>query len=124
MTAMTAPPLAVPTDAEIALTLDAAADHINAVGFCKHYLYNTRQATNGLPLDRCEVDVIGAINVAVHDTPRYVGGNPLVHAAENAINARIDAPSVAAWCDYKGNGKAKAIALLRDTAAHLRGEAS
>lgn len=119
MTAQTLPVI-VPADAEIALTLDAAADHITSVGFCKHYLYNTRQAGNGLPLDQCEVDIIGAINVAVHDTPRYVGGNPLVHAAEKALTARIDAPSVAAWCDYKGNGKARAIALLRETAAGLR----
>ena len=109
-----------PAATDIAKVLDEAADHIETVGFCKKYLYSVRQAENGLPLDRCEVDVIGAINVAVHGTPRHVGGDPLVWAAEQAINARIDAPSVAAWCDYKGNGKAKAIALLRDTAAGLR----
>ncbi|KAB1146763.1 hypothetical protein F7R91_14380 [Streptomyces luteolifulvus] len=113
-----------PTDAEIALTLDAAADHIESVGYCKKYLYSVRQAENGLPLDKCEVDIIGAINVAVHGTPRHVGGDPLTWAAEKALNASIDAPSVAAWCDYRGNGKAKAIALLRDTAASLRGEAA
>lgn len=64
--------------------------------------------------------MIGAINYAIHGTPRYTGGNPLVHAAEQALNARITAPSVAAWCDYKGNGKAKAIDLLRVTADSLR----
>lgn len=110
------------TDEEIAVVCDKAADHIDAVGYCKKYLYSVRQAENGLPLSKCEVDVIGAINTAVHGTPRYVGGNPLTHATEKAIEARIDAPSLAAWCDYRGNGKAKAIALLRDTAASLRKE--
>ena len=112
-----------PADADIAQILDEAADHIATVGFCKKYLYNTRQAESGLPLSRCEVDVIGAINYAVHGTPRYTGGDLRVHAAEKAINALIDAPSVAAWCDYKGNGKARAIDLLRTTAASLRKEA-
>ncbi|KOU59906.1 hypothetical protein ADK57_32060 [Streptomyces sp. MMG1533] len=108
-----------PTDVEIADVCDKAADHIETVGYCKKYLYSVRQAENGLPLDKCEVDVIGAINVAVHGTPRHVGGNPLTHATEKALEARIDAPSIAAWCDHRGNGKAKAIALLRDTAASL-----
>jgi len=116
--------LTVPADTEVADVLDEAADHIETVGFCKKYLYNTRQAGNGLALNRCEVDVIGAINYAVHGTPRYTGGNPLVWAAEQALNARVTAPSVAAWCDYKGNGKAKAIDLLRVTAAALRKEAA
>jgi hypothetical protein len=111
-----------PTDTDIAAVLDKAASHIETVGFCKKYLYSVRQAENGLPLDKCEVDVIGAINVAVHGTPRHVGGDPLTHATEKAVEARITAPSLAAWCDYKGNGKAKAIALLRDTAAALREE--
>lgn len=104
----------------VAGVLERAAAHIETVGFCKKYLYSVRQASAGLPLDKCEVDVIGAINVAVHGTPRYVGTSLTVWEAEQAVAASIDAPSVAAWCDYKGNGKAKAIALLRDTAASLR----
>lgn len=112
--------VSAPTDADIAAVLDLAADHINTVGFCKKYLYSTSQARNGLPLDRCEVDLIGAINVAVHGTPRHVGGDPLTWAAEQALTARIDAPSIAAWCDYKGNGKTAALDLLADTAASLR----
>ncbi|MFF4346748.1 hypothetical protein [Streptomyces sp. NPDC001530] len=112
--------LTTPAPDEIADVLDKAADHIVTVGFCKKYLYSVRQANAGLALTKCEVDVLGAINVAVHGTPRYVGGDPLVHAAEKALADSIDAPSVAAWCDYRGNGKAKAIALLRDTATCLR----
>lgn len=109
-----------PTDTEVADVLDKARAHIVRVGFCKKYLYSTSQARNGLPLDRCEVDLIGAINVAVHGTPRHVGGDPLTWAAEQALTARIDAPSIAAWCDYKGNGKTAALDLLADTAASLR----
>lgn len=112
------------TDTDIAQVLDEAADHIATVGFFKKYLYNTRQAESGLPLGRCEVDVLGAINYAVHGTPRYAGGDPRVHAAEKALNALVNAPSVAAWCDYKGNGKARAIDLLRSAAASLRKEAA
>ena len=104
--------------------LEDAADAIARNGYCKHYLYAVTQAETGLPLDRCAVDVIGAINLAIHGTPRHVGGNPLTAAAEAALLARITAPSIAAWCDYKGNGKTQAIQLLRDTAAELRSEAA
>ncbi|WP_394436181.1 DUF6197 family protein [Streptomyces sp. SGAir0957] len=112
------------TRADVAAVLDLAADTIKANGFCKHYLYNTRQAAGGTDLDRCQVDAIGAINIAVHGTPRHVGGDPLTHAAEQAVEARIDAPSLAAWCDYPGNGKQAAIDLLTSTADALRAEAS
>jgi hypothetical protein len=120
----TAPAVAEPTDADVAAVLDLAADHIKTVGYCKKYLYSVRQATGGLALDKCQVDAIGAINVAVHGTPRHVGGDPLTRLAEQAVEARIDAPSLATWCDYPGNGKDAVIALLRDTAASLRGVAA
>lgn len=111
-----------PPDADIAAVLDLAADHITTVGYNKKYLYSTHQAETGLPLDKCSVDLIGAINVAVHGTPRHVGGDPLTWAAEQALTARIDAPSLAAWCDSPGSGKTTALALLRDTADELRKE--
>lgn len=113
-----------PANADIAAVLDLAADHIEAVGFCRRYLYSVRQAQNGLPLDKCEVDVIGAINVAVHGTPRHVGGDPLTWATEKTLEARMDAPSVVAWCDLPGNNKAAAVTLLRDTASSLRKDAA
>lgn len=109
-----------PTETDVAAVLDLAAQHIEKFGFCKKYLYNVRQAAAGLPLERCEVDLIGAINVAVHGTPRHVGGDPLTRLAEKALEARIEAPSVATWCDYPGNGKAAAVDLLRTSAAELR----
>ena len=113
-----------PAATDIAAVLDLAADHITTVGYCKKYLYSVSQAATGLPLDKCAVDLIGAINFAVHGTPRHVGGDPLTFAAEQALTARADAPSLAAWCDYPGNGKTLALALLRDTADHLRKETS
>jgi hypothetical protein len=107
---------------EIADILDTARAHIVRFGFCKKYLYSTPQARNGLPLDRCGVDLIGAINVVVHGTPLHLV-TPLTAAIEKAIEARITAPSLAAWCDYKGNGKQQALDLLRNTADRLRREA-
>ncbi|MET9149987.1 hypothetical protein ABZX82_01710 [Streptomyces griseoflavus] len=115
--------VAAPATTDIAAVLDLAADHITTVGYCKKYLYNTRQAETGLPLDKCSVDLIGAINAAVHGTPRHVGGDPLTFAAEQALTERVDAPSLATWCDYPGSGKTTALALLRDTAEALRAEA-
>ncbi|MGW0626488.1 DUF6197 family protein [Streptomyces sp. NPDC002758] len=113
-----------PTVAEVADILDKARAHIVRHGFCKKYLYSTQQARAGLRLDRCAADLDGAINVAVHGTPLHLGRDPLTQAAVAAVVARIDAPSLAAWCSYKGNGKAQAITLLRDTADRLRKEAS
>lgn len=109
-----------PTPTEIADMCDKAASHIIRFGFCKHFLYNTRQARDGTPLNQCQTDLSGAIGVAVHGTPLHLGRDPLTRAVENAIEARIEAPSLAAWCDYRGNGKDRAIALLRTTAARFR----
>ncbi|AVH59921.1 MULTISPECIES: DUF6197 family protein [Streptomyces] len=112
-----------PTSTEIADVLDKALAHIIRVGFCKKYLYSTRQHRGGTPLNQCAVDLDGAINVAVHGTPLHLGRDPLTRAVVEAVAARITAPSLATWCDYKGNGKTQAIALLRETAAQLRKEA-
>ncbi|QQM45111.1 DUF6197 family protein [Streptomyces liliifuscus] len=120
MSTQTLTEVSEPTAADVAAVLDLAADHIETVGYCKRYLYSVRQASGGMALDRCQVDVIGAINVAVHGTPRHVGGDPLTRLAEQAVEARIEAPSVATWCDYPGNGKDAALELLRDTADALR----
>ncbi|MFD9284880.1 hypothetical protein ACFWD7_48030 [Streptomyces mirabilis] len=108
-----------PTLAEIADILDTARAHIVRVGFCKKYLYSTPQQANGLAPERCAVDLPGAIAVAVHGTPLHPV-TPLTAAVEQAVAARITAPSLAAWCDYKGNGKQQALDLLRATADRLR----
>lgn len=112
-----------PTREATADLLDKAASAIHTNGWCKRYLYDTRQAEGGTPLSACRVDIIGALNLAATGSPRYPG-NPLTRAAEQAINARIKAPSVVAWCDQPGNSGQQAITLLRDTATSLRGEAA
>ncbi|MFE2563128.1 DUF6197 family protein [Streptomyces mirabilis] len=109
-----------PTLTEIADYLDRARAHIVRVGYCKKYLFNTQQHRGGTPLDRCAVDLDGAIGVAVHGTPLHLGRDPFTRAVVEAVLARITAPSLAAWCDYKGNGKQQALDLLRETAARLR----
>lgn len=108
----------------VADVCDKAADVIHTNGWFKRYLYDTTQHEGGTAIHICRVDILGAINVAIHGTPRYVGGNHLTATAERAVADRIDAPSVAAWCDLKGNGGQQAITLLRETAASLRGEAT
>lgn len=101
MTAQTT--TAMPTNVELAELIDEAAAVIARNGLAKRYLYDTKQANTGLPLEQCRVDIIGALNVAAHGTPRYAS-SPLVFAAER--------------------DKDDAIVLLKRTAAELRTEAA
>lgn len=112
-----------PTNTELAELLDKAADALAKNGLAKRYLYDTKQAETGLPLKDCRVDVIGALNIAAHGTPRYAGTR-LVFAAERALEQRIDRCSLVVWVDEKGRTKDDAIDLLRDTAVDLRKEAA
>jgi len=109
-----------PALTEIADVVDKARAHIVRYGYFKTYLFNTGSR---LPIGQRAVDLRGAITVAVHGTPLNLGRDPLTTAAVAAVEARIGAPSLAAWCDYKGNGKYQALDLLRDTADRLRREA-
>lgn len=115
--------LAEPTKTELADLCDKAAEIIATNGHHKRYLYDTKQAQSGLPLNQCRVDIIGALNIGAHGTPRYAG-SPLVFAAETALARRIDRASVVVWNDEKGHGKDEAIALLKQTAAELRAAAA
>ena len=110
---------AIPTAVELAELCDKAAAVIARNGLAKRYLYDTRQADTGLPLDQCRVDIIGALNIAAHGSPRY-GQSPLVYAAERALEKRIDRASVVVWVDEQGRDRDDAIVLLKTTAAELR----
>ncbi|MEU0393866.1 hypothetical protein ABZ208_13985 [Streptomyces sp. NPDC006208] len=99
-----------------------AAHHIECNGYSAHYLYSVPQAQAGRPLAQCAVDVIGAISLAAHGTPAHPA-TALTRATEQAVLAHTTAPSLAAWSDYKGNGKQRALALLQETAAGLRAQA-
>ncbi|MFD9222041.1 hypothetical protein ACFWDI_18965 [Streptomyces sp. NPDC060064] len=107
------------TDAAVADACDAAGDVIDVNGYQSTYLWNVKQEQAGTPLKQCAVDVAGAILVAVHGTPRHLG-SPLTRAAERILASRAQAPSLAAWSSYPGNGKAQAMQLLRDTADELQ----
>ena len=112
-----------PTDLELADLCDKAAAIIAKNGHHRRYLYDTKQADTGLPLNQCRVDILGALNIAAHDTPRYAG-SPLVFAAERVLEQRIGRASLVVWNDEKGRSKDDAIALLRQMAADLRAEAA
>jgi hypothetical protein len=100
--------------------LDEAADVIEANGFYRHFLWNTRQHHAGTPIDHCRVDIVGALAVALHGSPTYAG-TPAVRKIEALLVDRIPAPSLAAWYAYPGVGEKQATALLRGTARELHG---
>lgn len=114
---------ATPTELELADLCDKAADIIATNGHHQRYLYDTKQAETGLPLNQCRVDILGALNIVAHDTPRYAG-SPLVFAAESLLVQRIDRASLVVWNDEKGRSKDDAITLLKQTATELRTEAA
>lgn len=115
--------LAKPTTTELADLCDRAAAVIDTNGHHKRYLYNTKQAQAGIALAKCRVDILGALNIAAHGTPRYAG-SPLVFAAETALARRIDRVSLVVWNDTQGRTKGDAINLLKRTATELRAEAA
>ncbi|MFI1166497.1 hypothetical protein ACH4UM_23575 [Streptomyces sp. NPDC020801] len=109
-----------PTRAEVADLCEKAAAVIATQGHCQGHLYDTRQAA-GLPVEKCRVDVIGALNVAAHGTPRYAA-SPLVAAAERALTSRIEEPCLVTWNDKRGRRADHAVTLLQTTAIELRTE--
>lgn len=112
-----------PTAVELAELIDKAAAVIAKNGHHKRWLYSEKQAATGLPLADCKVDIIGALNIGAHGSPRY-GQSRLVAAAERALLARIEAPSLVTWNDARGREADDAIDLLERTAAQLRKEAA
>jgi hypothetical protein len=95
--------------------LETAAKIIEANGWCRTYLWDTKQAAAGTPLEYCRVDIAGALAIALHGSPTYAG-TPQVRSAEQLLVDRIDAPSLAAWYTRPGVDQAAAVQLLRATA--------
>jgi hypothetical protein len=108
-------------DIAIADVVDKAHAAIEANGFHRFWLYDERQAAGGTPLRDCRVDLFGAINIAVHGTPRWVGGSNLVAQTELEVTADCGMVTLAAWMSLKGHNKREALALLKKTSARLRG---
>ncbi|KOU30186.1 hypothetical protein ADK53_28625 [Streptomyces sp. WM6373] len=92
-----------------------AADVIAANGFHRHYLWDTAQAQAGTPPEDCRVDIAGALAIALHGHPA-MAHTPEVHAAEQLLVARIDAPSLAAWYHRRPTLR-QVLDLLDETAA-------
>ncbi|MGW0904938.1 DUF6197 family protein [Streptomyces sp. NPDC002853] len=108
-----------PTATEVADLCDQAAQVLVVNGLNKRHLYDTRQAEGGTKLPDCRVDVIGALNIAAHGTPRYACSR-LVQAAEQALLDRLKVPALVTWNDDRARKQADIVQALRDTAAGLR----
>jgi hypothetical protein len=98
---------------------EQAAGVLEANGFHRHYLWDTRQAAAGTPLELCRVDVVGALAIALHGSPTYAA-TPAVRKVEQFLVDRVPAPSLATWCSRPGVDQRAAVALLRGTADELR----
>lgn len=101
--------------------LHAAADVIDTQGFHRHYLWDTRQAGRGTPIEKCRVDIAGALAVALYGHPRFAGAS-LILAIEQLIVDRTGAPSLPAWYALARPRTADAVALLRRIAHDLTGD--
>ncbi|MEV8523219.1 hypothetical protein AB0451_03525 [Streptomyces sp. NPDC052000] len=101
--------------------VDKAYTAIETNGLHRFWLYDGKQAAGGTPLKDCRIDLHGAINIAVHGTPRWVGGSNLVAEAEREITADCGMVTLAAWMTVKGRSKRDALALLKRTSTRLRG---
>jgi hypothetical protein len=104
--------------------VDKAYEAIETNGFHRFWLYDEKQAAGGTPLKDCRIDLHGAINIAVHNTPRWVGGSNLVAEAEREVTVDCGMVSLAAWMTTRGHNKREALALLKKTSARLRAGAT
>lgn len=113
---------------EIADILDRAADHIDTVGWLQGSLYGKHEPTQ--PLTECRVCAIGALNMALYGSPSFALRDPApdevtAHdVAEYLQGSRTTGLELAEWNDTEGRTQNQVTALLRETAAELRGAAA
>jgi hypothetical protein len=105
--------------------LDKAADHLDRVGHTKGYLYDEKQADNGVPLADCPVCAWGAIQYAVHGEPRSSstgtsGEFLLAEYAGDAVRQHLGIKVLAEWNDARARQKRQVVKAFRDTAVALR----
>jgi hypothetical protein len=109
----------------VADLLDKAADVIDRNGHHQGYLYDETKADDGLLLQACPVDAVGAINTAVFGKPRWPAedhaGSPLAQAATLALEETVGKP-VPGWNDEPGRTSDEVITALWETAERLRKE--
>ncbi|MCX4697053.1 hypothetical protein [Streptomyces sp. NBC_01373] len=102
--------------------LDKAAEHLLEVGLHKGYLYDEQQALDGLALNRCKVDAVGAILAAAYGQPRYPATEPVINLTDialDALEAKVGAPPVV-WNDETERTVDEVFDALAATAARLR----
>lgn len=119
-----------PTTTQLADVLDKAATVIETNGWHRGYLYDDEQADEGTPLNSCRVCAIGAINTAVHGTPRFptARGKSDTHEIAAAVERWLSLDAgreLAEWNDDLTRTQDDVVRAFRDTAAELRaGEAA
>lgn len=119
-----------PAPEAVADVLDKAAGIVDTNGLIKGQLYDGEQADQGTPRDQCRVCTIGAINVAVFGTPRAADPTveqiSLIDSAADAVAMHlglgIGFVSLPSWNDADTTTDDNVKAVLRATAASLRGE--
>jgi hypothetical protein len=102
--------------------LDKAAEHLLEVGLHKGYLYDEKQAVDGLALNCCRVDAVGAILAAAYGLPRYPTADPVANLADVALAAlaeKVGAPPVA-WNDAAERTLDDVFDALTGAASRLR----
>lgn len=102
--------------------LDKAAEHVLEVGLHQGYLYDERQAEEGIALSRCRVDAVGAILAAAYGKPRYPAAEPAVNLTDVALAAlteKVGATPVA-WNDAAERTLDEVFDALTGAAARLR----
>ena len=114
-----------PSNAELADVLDKAEAHIERVGHHKNYLYDEKQADQGIPIVDCPTCVWGAIHYAIHGEPRPSSTGTheeflLGQMAGDEVRKHLHVQTLVAWNDAKGRQKRQVVKALRDTAAALR----
>jgi hypothetical protein len=119
--------LDTPPKTEVADICDKAADVIDRNGHHQGYLYDETTADDGLLLQACPVDAVGAVNVAVFGKPRWPAevhaGSPLAQAAVLALEETVGGP-VPGWNDEAGRTGEEVITALWETAERLRKDAA
>ena len=115
------PTTALPTT-DIADTAEQAAKILKTNGLHQGYLYDEEQAKTGLPLSKCRVDLVGAVNIAVFGKPRWPAeehaGSPLAQAVVLAVEETVKKP-VPAWNDETGRTADEVVEVLEATAVRL-----
>lgn len=109
---------------EFADILDRAADHIDTVGWYQGRLYDDAYT----PLTACPVCAMGAINTALYGTPQFPAhlrrGSYGTYEVAELLRPRIGNAELAEWNDVPERTQAEVTALMRETAAELRGGAA